>query len=120
MLIMVYTNLLGDALWLKKMTVFSRLVMRSAMTPNYALEAHWLCMSTKSNIIVREFEWLLTYLLEKCPLNLTLLVVKVYVQNTDGRIVSQVSYISSSILLRYGFNFIGSQFIIVELLKYCY
>lgn len=56
MLIMVYTNLLGDALWLKKMTVFSRLVMRSAMTPNYALEAHWLCMSTKSNIIVREFE----------------------------------------------------------------
>lgn len=69
MLIIVYTVRLGDAQWLKKMIVFSRLVMRSATTPDYALEAHWLCMSTKLNINVSEFE----HLLGKCPESLTLI-----------------------------------------------
>lgn len=43
--------------------------MRSATTPDYALEAHWLCMSTKLNINVSEFE----HLLGKCPESLTLI-----------------------------------------------
>lgn len=55
MLIIMYTVGLGDVKWSKKMSVLSRLVMKSATIPDYALEAHGLCMSTKSNINVSKF-----------------------------------------------------------------